>query len=254
MSRIIDLKLDDVLPNKVDVLKSQGMPEDRPVSETINSIYESAIQSFLKTAQARFIITDLLPEEFGDIFVGEGKNAPDAVPGNIYPEAETLAVYALTLGAEVSDDISRLFDVGDFPLAVMLDSVASNAAHNGSLFVERWYKESLNSEHSLDKTALTYSPGYCGWHISGQGKLFRFLQPERIGITLNKSYLMTPLKSISGVLVYGDKGIHIFKINHSYCKDCKSKSCLDRMRNLKNNKVADNKGRRSPKIIQEHRR
>ncbi len=240
MSRIVDLKLDVVLPSKSAVLKSQGMPEDRPVSGVIDSIYKSAIQSFRKTAEGRFIIADLLPEEFGDIFAGEGKNASDAIVGEIYPRAETLAVYALTMGMEVSEEITRLFDAGDFPLAAMLDSVASNAAHNGSLFVERWYSESLSVEdkNSHTKAALTYSPGYCGWHISGQGKLFRFLHPERIGITLNDSYLMTPLKSISGVLIYGKKDIHYYKINYSYCRNCKNKSCLERMRNLENNKVA----------------
>lgn len=235
MSRIVDLKLDVLLPAKADVLKSQGVPEDRSVSETIDSIYESAIQSFIKTAQARFIISDLTLEEFGDIFVGEGENASDAIIGEIYPKAETLAVYALTMGMEVSVEITRLFDVGDFPVALMLDSVASNAAHNGSLFVERWFKESLgaDNEDRHDKAALTYSPGYCGWNINGQGKLFRFLQPERIDITLNDSYLMTPLKSISGVLVYGKKDIHIYMINYSYCRDCKNMSCLGRMKALR---------------------
>ena len=238
MSRIVDLKLDDLIPSKADVLKSQGIPEDRPVSGTIDSIFASAIQSFSKIAEGRFIIADLPADEFEAILAGEGENASDAIVGEIYPRAETLAVYALTMGAEVSDEITRLFDAGDFPVAAMLDSVASNAAHNGSLFVEQWFKNSLSVDdnNSHNKAALTYSPGYCGWNISGQGKLFRFLHPERIGITLNDSYLMTPLKSISGALVYGRKDIHVFRINYSYCKDCKNKSCLDRMKDLKNNK------------------
>ena len=57
---------------------------------------------------------------------------------------------------------------------------------------------------------LRYSPGYCGWHISGQRRLFAHLRPERIGITLHDSYLMEPLKSVSGVLIAGAKEIHAF--------------------------------------------
>jgi len=235
MIMIVNLRSDIVLPSKADVLKSQGMPEDEPVSEAINSIYESTIQLFSKIADGRFIIVGLPPEKFSDIFVGEGKNASDAIIGEIHPKAEYMALYALTLGVEVSDEITRLFEEGDFPAAAMLDSVASTAAHNGSIFVERWYKESisLDDRNSHNKVALTYSPGYCGWHISGQGKLFGFLHPEKIGITLNNSYLMTPLKSISGVLIYGKKDIHIFRIDHSFCGECKNISCLDRMRSLK---------------------
>ena len=84
-----------------------------------------------------------------------------------------------------------------------------------------------------EMAVLGYSPGYCGWHITAQKKFFNFLKPGEIGITLNDSCLMTPLKSITGVLVAGPKDIHIFKNDYEYCDTCKNKSCLERMKRLK---------------------
>jgi hypothetical protein len=68
--------------------------------------------------------------------------------------------------------------------------------------------------------------------MSGQRRLFEFLQPEDIGITLLDSYLMRPLKSISGVMVVGEKGIFVFEDSYPFCSQCSSHSCRDRIRAL----------------------
>jgi hypothetical protein len=75
---------------------------------------------------------------------------------------------------------------------------------------------------------LLYSPGYCGWHISGQKKLFEFLRPERIDIRLNERFLMIPLKSISGVLVAGAAEIHHISERYPFCDHCQSPTCRER--------------------------
>jgi hypothetical protein len=77
--------------------------------------------------------------------------------------------------------------------------------------------------------ALAYSPGYCGWHVSGQGRLFARLRPEEIGVTLNASFLMQPLKSISGVLVRGPGRIHRFAPDYPFCADCAGQPCRARI-------------------------
>jgi len=59
-----------------------------------------------------------------------------------------------------------------------------------------------------------------------------FLKPAEIGITLLDSYLMTPLKSISGVLLTGKKEIHIIKDDYPFCSQCKTHSCQQRIRTL----------------------
>jgi hypothetical protein len=76
---------------------------------------------------------------------------------------------------------------------------------------------------------LPYSPGYCGWHVTGQRRLFDRLEPQRIGVTLNSSCLMQPLKSVSGVLVIGPSSIHEFDNDFDFCALCSTYQCRARI-------------------------
>ena len=84
----------------------------------------------------------------------------------------------------------------------MLDAIASERADRAAELAGAIGSRRFRREGST-RRVLPYSPGYCGWHVSGQRKLFDFLRPEEIGMTLNASCLMQPLKSVSGVLVAG---------------------------------------------------
>ena len=55
------------------------------------------------------------------------------------------------------------------------------ADHLGEL-AERRFLEKLAQRGEVNDTTgvLRYSPGYCGWHISGQRKLFDVLEPSRL--------------------------------------------------------------------------
>ncbi|MFQ6112651.1 MAG: vitamin B12 dependent-methionine synthase activation domain-containing protein, partial [bacterium] len=172
--------------------------------------------------------------DFQTVLRGEGQNAEDTPIAHIFPQADHLALFALTMGSDVSLKIEELFKNNDFALGSMLDSVASLAADKAVEVCETTFSENLRERHpdSSDNHVLSYSPGYCGWHISGQKRLFQFLQPERIGISLNNSFLMIPLKSVTGVLIAGKKEIHFFETNFPFCSDCKTHSCRLRMISL----------------------
>jgi hypothetical protein len=76
---------------------------------------------------------------------------------------------------------------------------------------------------------MRFSPGYCGWDLTAQRGLFEALQPAEIGITLSESCLMRPLKSISGVFIAGEKGIFVFDDVFSFCGECATHECRDRI-------------------------
>jgi hypothetical protein len=79
---------------------------------------------------------------------------------------------------------------------------------------------------------LTYSPGYCGWHITGQRALFARLKPEEIGIKLTASCLMRPLKSVSGVILAGEREAHLFDDSYPFCDECADRPCRARIASL----------------------
>ena len=126
----------------------------------------------------------------------------------------------------------------------MLDSVSSYAADKlADLAAQHLHAEITGREVSTNSLrVLSYSPGYCGWHISGQKKLFEVLHPEEIGITLNESYLMSPIKTVSGVLIAGPGEIHEFINSYPFCDACRTKSCIERMRNIVIDAREDNYG------------
>jgi len=234
LNQIIDFKIEDVDPDSRDVLLHQGIPRGVEVPERIRVLLNDAVDMFKQTAQPKGIIAEVSLKQFEKIFKGEGNNFDDVILDKIYPEADNLALFVLTMGADVSSRIERMFNDGDYALGSMLDAVASLAADKAVDVFEQFYYDHLNidKEVKVDSAVLGYSPGYCGWHISGQKKLFKSLKPEQIGVTLNESYLMTPLKSVSGVLVEGKKDIHIFENIFDYCSECKHESCIDRMKKI----------------------
>ncbi|RKY90150.1 MAG: hypothetical protein DRQ01_09635, partial [Ignavibacteriae bacterium] len=88
-------------------------------------------------------------------------------------------MFALTVGGEIVEIINNLFNKKDFAPGAMLDSVASLGADKSVEVLENYLFNDL-SEKNLKKNGsivLGYSPGYCGWDLSGQKKLFEHLNP-----------------------------------------------------------------------------
>jgi hypothetical protein len=236
MNKQVPININDIIPASKDVLNHQGIPEDAVIPDHIISLFEDAVNVFKEKAKPVAIIKEVTVNEFDEIFEGERKNEDQTPLENIYPHSDDLALFALTLGCGLVDTIDDLFKKKDFALAAMLDSVASMAADKSVEILETYLYNNL-SEENLTKNGsivLGYSPGYCGWDLSGQKKLFGHLNPAEIGIALNDSYLMSPLKSVSGVLVHGNKEIHVFESSFTFCSYCKNQTCHDRIEKILN--------------------
>jgi hypothetical protein len=235
MRKIIDISIESIKPDSTAVFKTQGIPPGKTPIEQVRSLYHSAEELFLNLAAPIGIMAGISIREFGEIFQGKGMNEKDTPLEHIYPRADNLALFAFTLGPEVGREIEEQSKTDGLALGYMLDAVASYSTDKASDAAAEIYFNHLSSkgEATVLTRVLPYSPGYCGWHISGQQKLFEYLKPEEIGIRLNKSFLMVPLKSVSGVLVAGNADIHKFKNNYPFCSQCKTRSCRERFKKLR---------------------
>jgi hypothetical protein len=229
------LKIDyfDIKPNAEGILASQGIPLNTDVKGQIKDDLKKALKILEQKAKPEGLIEKISKKEFSRVFAGIGKNDNETPLQNIYPKADNLALYSITIGHEISKIIEDLFKKNDFLIGTLLDSAASIAAENAVEVFEKLFQKRIGN--SPNNFVLSYSPGYCGWHISSQGKLFEYLHPEQIGISLNDSYLMTPLKSVTGVLVDAAKELHKFKTDFPFCSACKHHSCVERMKRLYKN-------------------
>jgi cobalamin-dependent methionine synthase I len=153
----------------------------------------------------------------------------------IVPRAHGFALFAATLGQELDDDVREMFAHGDPAQGFMLDMVASSAADRlAHLMADAFMAALAASGRASDGWhALPYSPGYCGWHVSGQRALFDRLEPAAAGIALTSSCLMQPIKSVSGVVIVGPAQAHRFRPNYPFCDVCATRECLPRMASTK---------------------
>lgn len=214
------------LPSRVDVLHLQGLDADVEVSPRIAALLDTALERYLEFAEPRAVVADIPIPEFARVYRGDGHNTHETPLERIYPLADDLALMAATVGLRLSAVVRELFDQHDVALGCMLDAVGSAAADRLSDLLAGRFAQMQDDGAAR---VLTYSPGYCGWHVSGQRALFRYLQPDDVGITLNTSCLMQPLKSVSGVLVAGPGEIHKFRPTYAFCETCQDKQCRQRM-------------------------
>jgi hypothetical protein len=220
----------EAMPPRAAVLERMGMRSAADLSARIGALVESVTGEFERLAEPRGLTDVVSPEEFAVIFAGEGLNSHETPLAQIWPRADSLELFVATLGEPVSARITELFAADDMARGFVLDAVASVAA---DLLSDRLAARFSGRVPGGTSAVLGYSPGYCGWHISGQRKLFERLGPDEIGVSLNDSCLMRPLKSVSGVLVAGSSGIHRFRPEFWFCEACTTRQCLPRMRSVR---------------------
>jgi hypothetical protein len=234
MRKILALDSLRTAPHRDVVLGSQGIPRGHRVSEQLGALVERAVVLYESLSQPKGIIAEISLGDFQEVFGREGENTlPAPLPG-IVEKADGLALFAATVGEPISTKIQELFQENDPATACVLDSIASQRAETARTLLAAEFVDLLRRAGTVDwdGVVLPYCPGYCGWHITGQRKLFAFLAPGEIGISLSASCLMSPIKSVSGVLVAGEPAIHDFNNDFEFCLDCTTWECRTRIASL----------------------
>ena len=226
-----EIHIDRVTPKRRDVLRALGVPNDREPDTRTLGIIATALDELRASAEPHGVLSRVDTRDFARIYEGDGRNAARTPLAEIFPRADGLTLFAVTIGAPVSRRVAALFDTGDYALGGILDAAASEAAERAAEYVTgRILGETAPTDDANGRTsALAYSPGYCGWDLTGQRTLFAALEPEDIGITLTDSCLMEPVKSISGVIVTGPADIHRFNDDYDFCSTCPTHGCRDRI-------------------------
>jgi hypothetical protein len=234
MRRAIEFAVDEVTPVNEEVLEIQGMAGRQNTPARILSLIESAREIFKQLAVPKGLMADLEKPDFEAVYNGTESNTPENPVQRIFPKADALALFAVTLGTPLTEKASGLFAQGGPALGYMIEVVTTAGAERLGNLMSQKFLEHLREERTRqsDLTVLHYSPGNCGWHISSQVKIFQYLHPEEIGIGINPSYHMRPQKSLSGVLIAGPKAIHLFKPDFPLCLQCKSHKCAQRLARL----------------------
>lgn len=137
-------------------------------------------------------------------------------------ESTHIALFLCTAGEDFTRMTNALNEQGDIMEAYILDTIGSLTVERAMDKIQKHLLQSLLSERL--KISNRYSPGYCNWPLTDQEILFDLIGQNPTGIMLNDSCLMTPRKSISGIIGLGKNLKH-----HEYgCKICTNNTCIYR--------------------------
>jgi len=234
LRRVVGILPASVVPSEESVLGAMGVPSGSEQGERVDRLVADALDELRRTACPRGVVASVTTDEFDAIYEGEGDNDTPSPLAEIFPRAEGLVLFGATLGAPIAERISALFDDGELALAAMLDAAASEATELAGVHLDGLVLEGARQGGQANQStrALRYSPGYCGWNLTGQKALFAALDASEIGVTLTDSCLMEPLKSMSGLIVLGPREVHEFEDSYSFCETCRTHDCRRRIQEL----------------------
>ena len=216
------------LPLAVDpseVLRFQGYKQGRDVpTPDVRALFDEALAEGRRLMQPRAVARwAVVTRRDADALLVEGE--PLAIPriGERWGPVEQVAVAVCTIGEELEQRVSALWEARELALASMLDSVGSGAVESLAEYVN-----DLLCQQGLPAQRVTnrISPGYGDWNVAEQRRVFRLCDADAIGVGLNEACVMTPGKSISLMVGAGPEA----RVDHyfSQCARCWMSACAYR--------------------------
>ena len=215
-----ELALDLSGINKLMGYDGQELPEPFPdyVEKALNDC------SNLKGISGSYYLAEQCIIE-GSTKIIQTDNIKFNVGGTIFKELKQstrLAFFICTAGEKISKK-SEVLLKGEAPvLGYIYDVLGTLIAES----VADKIQDKIRHEAGKKGERITnrYSPGYCQWHVADQPKLFSLFNGVTSGVSLTPSFLMTPVKSISGILGIGKNVIY----RDYQCANCNSQKCVYR--------------------------
>ncbi|MCF7911594.1 MAG: hypothetical protein K9M99_03625 [Candidatus Cloacimonetes bacterium] len=199
---------------------------DHYLSDLINDTLQQVRKH--TRVQAGFIMLpkDSIKTQSNILFENRLLFEPGSIIMSQLQNVTSLAVFLATLGSDFDLWIKFVQQI-DMLQAFVIDTI-------GSLMVEKavdLLEEQISMQAMIraEKCTNRFSPGYCQWLVDEQHQLFHLLPADFDWVKLQPSCLMTPLKSISGIIGLGK---NVIKIPY-HCAFCDNKSCYRRLKNRK---------------------
>jgi len=137
-------------------------------------------------------------------------------------KSESAAIFLCTAGEEIGKMSRGAMKSSDLLEGYIYDVVGSEIVEAAADLMQGEIEKLIASAGR--KITNRFSPGYCGWDVSEQHKLFQLLPGTYCGIKLTASALMDPEKSISGMIGIGKNVRHL----PYTCNICDKKDCVYR--------------------------
>lgn len=157
------------------------------------------------------------------ILAGGMEFSPGGIIGSYLSGMTHICLFVATAGKEYDAYLHSLKKQDNIVKEYVADSIGSVIAEGCVTLLGKELDKECVFRHSLP-----YSPGYCGWDIREQQKLFSLFPPQPCGIVLSDSFLMSPVKSVSGFFGLGKE----LRPQPYRCEICNNKHCYKRKEKL----------------------
>lgn len=137
-------------------------------------------------------------------------------------KSDSIAIFLCTAGPGIGARSRELIAGGDLLRGYIYDATGSEIVETAAGLMQDDLERRMSDEGR--KITNRFSPGYCGWDVSEQHKLFSLMPYNYCGIRLTPSSLMDPVKSVSGFIGIGEK----VKRAPYTCSFCEMKDCIHR--------------------------
>lgn len=200
-----------------------------PEGESQETVYE-IVSRVLKEAEAictlkaeyRIFENISFSESSRSLLIGNVSfNIGKIIYGQI-KKSGSASLFVCTAGGEIGIRSRNAMKETDLLEGYIYDVIGSEAVEA----VADLMQNNMEAEMGLSGEKITnrFSPGYCGWDVAEQHKLFSLMKDNYCGIKLNQSALMDPVKSVSGIIGIGD---NVKRLPYT-CKLCDMKNCVYR--------------------------
>ena len=180
------------------------------------------------TAECAFIIEDGAFSPNGIIIENIEINS-GATISTLLENSTRFAIFAATAGNRFQEMANSVKKEGDMLKIYLMDIVGTCIAEKAGEKMEEYLENEIGNLMHTNR----FSPGYCGWHLTEQRKIFELMGGNPCGISLSEVCLMTPIKSISGIIGIGEN-VSRKQYACSYCEleTCyKKKDMMDKLFN-----------------------
>jgi len=208
------LTYDELKITLADIYEQMGYHDAEPdeVTQRETQAVVDDVRQWLRPKFCFFVMSELPTFHMGRIIERQLRGS------------EAYAFFVCTAGVEYEEYQQRLKVEGDMVRVFIADAL-------GSLIAEKCADQmELALQMNIDKLGWKhtnrFSPGYCGWHVSEQQRLFPLFDGHTCGITLTDSSLMIPIKSVSGIIGLGQE---VRRLDYT-CGLCDFKQCYKRKR------------------------
>lgn len=226
MIREHDIPFDELSVTPADVYRAMGYGTETP-GEEIGEIVEEVLEcvaSFM-TGRCMYCRVDGVLEKH-TLRISRETFGVGAVIARQLKGSEFYLLFAATAGQEFDQWLEKTKRCNDIVLHFIADSLGSCLAEKVAGRMETYIGRDLALQER--KHTNRFSPGYCGWQVSEQQKLFSlFPTPTPCGIRLTASSLMIPIKSVSGII---GAGAQVKKQEYN-CGRCAGEGCCGEKRN-----------------------